>query len=586
MRTEPALIEPRQPKGARRMARALARRGVARLLAAVEETTHGSRFRAAESGIAEGQAAFPADLYDGAAGVALALTDAHAAFGSARCRAAVEQVGDGLRESAPTAAPREPQGLYMGLGGRVLLQLRRARQWGDAGAGAEATRLGVLLREAPIQDADLLYGAAGTGLVHLAIHHAAGHAGDRAPLEAARRCVEYLRRAAVTVDGGLGWPFGNPGERVGAGRPRPAPPLYTGFAHGTAGIAVFLLAAARSMPGDPLPRRLAAGAFRRLDRTAVWRGQTVAWPVSNVDRRRRYHWCHGTTGIAQAYLARYRHAGDAEALRIARAAGLHTWGALCAAGAGPRDKYPCHCHGLGGALELFMDLHEQGAGGEWLHRAAAIGRRLAVLAGPGRGPSALGGDGCGLAYGTAGILRALLRLAGHAAPAPWALDRSRVAGIPSVAPRSPVPAFLRRGGGARRGRRRGATPPRARSRLRPGPGIVPPIGARIHGVQRVALLGPEWGKAATRFARRFLAAPESEPLHRAARTVERATRALRSRHADLLGPDALGLATHGRFLREVAGLALYGGAAATPHRARAAERAARRYTGALALCLA
>jgi hypothetical protein len=36
----------------------------------------------------------------------------------------------------------------------------------------------------------------------------------------------------------------------------------------------------------------------------------------------------------------------------------------------------------------------------------------------------------------------------------------------------------------------------------------------------MALLGPEWDGQAQRFARRFLGAAESEPLHRAADILE------------------------------------------------------------------
>jgi hypothetical protein len=544
------------------------------LCAAAEDTTHGVRFRSNPWAIEGGLPAYPSDLYDGAAGVALALLDWQRFAGDRTSRALLDRVGEGLVASAPPGPSGQPTGLYIGLGGLAILHLRRAEAFADPEALGEAVRLARLIAAAPPAASDLLHGAAGAGSACLAVHIATG---DEAALGGVHAHLDALARDAVASDGGLAWPLGQdaPADDAAAGAPPGKNDRQTGFAHGVAGIAVFLAQAAYLLR-DRGAARMRDGAYGHLLGTMRRRGSAATWPVSDVDATSRLHWCHGTTGIAHAWLAAHRTGAHPEALQLAAAAGTHTWRALTAGGRLPTDRWAGHCHGLAGALECFDALHRATGDAQWRLRAGAVVRAIRARAGAGRNGADLGGEGNGLAYGTAGIVRALLQCGGADVRPPWEVSGKRLPFAPRLPGPAPLPPFLARPSP----RPAPVRLPRPFDRAR----VVPHVGGRLASVPYALPPSSPWDEAAARFADRFLRAPEGQELRGVIHRLARALSALEARHRQWLGPGALAEGAVGRVVRECAGILLHRGARARRHRARVVGRIADRYAAALTRC--
>ncbi len=510
--------------------RSLALRGAASILRRRTPTTLGIRFPEGEETGLRGKYDF--SLYDGAAGVGLVLQDLAAATGDRSCRDVAEEVRLGLLDS--TSTDPLPPGLYTGFGGVALLHLSHARLRRDPGSLEQAVALGGRLARADPPCADLLSGAAGMGLLQLALFHSTG---DEAFLMGARRAAEYLADTAVKDSPGLAW---NPGLDED---------LQPGLAHGVAGPCLFLVHLAAAGGGRAVARLQREG-FRWLEARSVPVGANgLTWPHFLPGEILRFHWCHGAVGVARAYLALHRLTGETRPLEMARAAAEAAW-----QGTGRGKGEPtCHCHGRSGSIELFLDLSTAGIGGPWRHRAEKLALGLLPHAelrtGAGRlrqGASTLGGLGPGLGMGTAGVVRELMRLAGDAVSPILDPDRGR---IETLRPPSP---------------RRGAkiTPPELpRGDFR---SLLPAVAAPLRDPSllrgRRVVVGWVDQKSAGAILRALARRPAGGAYFDAFRRFEEGSARLARKHAGLLAAGALSPATFGPLLREVAGLALRPGA--------------------------
>ncbi|MFB8237295.1 class IV lanthionine synthetase LanL [Kitasatospora purpeofusca] len=398
-----------------------------------------------------GERADPCNVQHGAAGVLAVLARAAATAGlpedvRATARATARTAADWI-ERRCAAEPVVLPGLHFGRSGAAWALLDAARALDDralAGRAAElAARIAV---EWP--NPDVCHGAAGAGFLQLRCAAeelpgspaADGAAGAAEFLARASRCGHGLLAAARQAPYGAVWPVPQDFDSALAGI------THLGFAHGVAGVGAFLLAAARATgDGALLAGAVEAGrtlaATARLDAPvapgAASDGASPAarWPRSADDPAhvRLTHWCNGSSGAGSFLLRLWLATGDADAHRLALAAGR-------AVTAGRWHSGVCACHGLAGDGEFLLDLAE--ATGDPGFRAAAVesGLLIAARAALRDGLLALPdetGTGCAPAYGTgtAGALAFLLRLR-HGGPRLWVdpVPFDTPPGTPSDAP--------------------------------------------------------------------------------------------------------------------------------------------------------
>jgi lantibiotic modifying enzyme len=150
--------------------------------------------------------------------------------------------------------------------------------------------------------------------------------------------------------------------------------VYTGFAHGVAGIVYFLAEYAHRFAASEAQ----AGALR----AAEWllskaqpgsRFRSLQWPMRDGESEVWRWWCHGGPGIALSFLKLFEHFGDKRFADATRSALLehpiHT-----------RHSNLSQCHGLSGLGDIYIEaarvLHDQ----EWTARAEQITQLLFGLA--------------------------------------------------------------------------------------------------------------------------------------------------------------------------------------------------------------
>jgi type 2 lantibiotic biosynthesis protein LanM len=390
------------------------------------------------------------DLYVGAPGIALflaylgAVADRPAATGLARgalrtLLRRLEHTGDALRNI----------GAFQGWGGVVYALAHLGVLCRDEAlldeAGTIASRITALLDRD--DDLDVVGGAAGAIAALLALQRARlaagaprgkGPPGRVDPLEAARRCGDFLLTRAIDADDGLSWR-----TRIGGEDPQ------IGFSHGAAGIG-WALAALGAATGEKHFLDAARRTFL-FERGVFWpelrrwlgddpqgRGPRAGSghvpggkAGAPIERTVAMAWCYGAPGIGLARLRALDHLatlppGEAGALReeVAIAARL-----TAERGFGQNH---CLCHGDLGNLDFLA----QAAGTP--DAPAGLGREVRRWTAVVLGSIARDGWRCGtragvlspgLMNGLAGIGLGLLRLAdARRVPSVLVLDPPPVAG--------------------------------------------------------------------------------------------------------------------------------------------------------------
>ncbi|MFJ8430256.1 class IV lanthionine synthetase LanL [Kitasatospora sp. NPDC094019] len=393
-----------------------------------------------------GERSDPCNVQYGAAGVLALLARAAATAGlpedvRATTRATARTAADWI-ERRCAAEPVVLPGLHFGRSGAAWALLDAARALGDRALARRAADLAARIAvEWP--NPDVCHGAAGAGFLQLrcAAEHLPGSAADGAAafLARASRCGHGLLAAARRSPHGAVWPVPRDFDSALAGT------TELGFAHGVAGVGAFLLAAAGAT-GDGALLAGAVEAGRTLAATVRPDPPTAPgpagdgtfpaarWPRSADDppHVRLAHWCNGSSGAGTFLLRLWRATGDADAHRLALAAGR-------AVTAGRWHSGVCACHGLAGDGEFLLDLAE--ATGDPGFRAAAVEAGLLIAARPALRDGLLvlpdeTGTGCAPAYGTgtAGALAFLLRLR-HGGPRLW-VDPVPVGAPPDTSPRT------------------------------------------------------------------------------------------------------------------------------------------------------
>jgi lantibiotic modifying enzyme len=366
------------------------------------------------------------DLYDGTAGVLVALAEArlsgitefddHARAAALRLRAIASAGAD--RFAAPDNTDDEPGrldlGLYTGLSGCAAALSRWASAAADAESAAAAEVIAADISRTvatgnPVSAwLDLIRGNA--GIIVTLIDLCGQDAGPAIAVLA-----EQIVAQARSIDGQPDW------------YPRAGQPVFfPNFSHGAAGIGYALAAASQALRREDL-LDLARAAGQRLVRLGSRPDGTLAVPgrieVTGEESGVSYGWCHGPTGTMRLFeLLERLDPGDhwADAVRAAARA-VRTSGL-------PARLYPGfwdnlgQCCGSAGVGEMALDRYAQTGDTQWLQWAVSLAgdvldRRIEDDAGirwshtehrqqpPGLDPQV------GWMQGAAGIAGWLLRLA-------------------------------------------------------------------------------------------------------------------------------------------------------------------------------
>ncbi len=245
---------------------------------------------------------------------------------------------------------------------------------------------------------DVAHGLAGLGTCLL---HLAERSGRADLLERALVCAREILRAADRGPGGPSWRVPEDFDSELAGY------RSYGFAHGTAGIGAFLLAAGLASGEDELLVAAQACGEALLASATVDRGGAW-WPATPGGPPSPAHWCNGASGIGTFLCRLYAATGEGRLLRAAEAAAVAVMATRWRLGT-PQ------CHGLAGNGEFLLDLARASGDARYRAWAGALGgllwaRRVywngAALVPDETGTAVTGGYGTG----TAGHLAFLVRL--------------------------------------------------------------------------------------------------------------------------------------------------------------------------------
>jgi lantibiotic modifying enzyme len=242
-------------------------------------------------------------------------------------------------------SPRILPGLYFGRAGTVWALREAADQLGDPDLAATVEEFGLRI---PVRwpNPDICHGAAGGGLAYLRLWQLT-HRGEF--LDRARDCADGLLATARQTEDGVYWPVPGDFDSELAGA------WFLGFAHGVAGVAAFLLAAAQAC-GDPRYLDMANAAGETLAAAADIDPRTGA-ATWRTDRERQhetmlFYWCNGASGVG-SFLVRLA------AIQAEHAAAQRYWQLVHAAASAvhaarwisPNGS----CHGLAGNGQFLLD---------------------------------------------------------------------------------------------------------------------------------------------------------------------------------------------------------------------------------------
>jgi len=252
-------------------------------------------------------------------------------------------------------------GLYFGRSGTAWALMEAGRLLGDPALADLAAELALRV---PLRwpNPDICHGTAGAGLTQLRLWE---HTGDARFLTRLRTCAEAVADAAQHGDGRVHWTVPREFASVFAGV------THHGFAHGTAGMGTFLLAAGRIL-GEAALLDLARAAAADLVAAASVEDGAARWTTGEPGSTRLLtHWCSGSSGIG-TFLARLGQLdGDARLMDLAHGCAVAVHRSRWYAGTS-------QCHGLAGDAEFLLDL--AAITGEARYRGWAAGLAASIVA--------------------------------------------------------------------------------------------------------------------------------------------------------------------------------------------------------------
>jgi len=211
----------------------------------------------------------------------------------------------------------------------------------------------------PLDWPDVTHGAAGQGIAAL---YCFDRLGEQSLGSAVHRCVEYLLEEQQS-DGSWIMP---PGVEGMSGE------TLTGFAHGVAGIVYFLTEYASRTGNGRVESAWRAGAEWLVGRAVESADGSLSWPYSDRTPAAWKWWCHGSPGIALAFLRIYERTGESRFEEIAaKALRVHP--------AHVRHANLSQCHGLSGLGEVYLEAARVTGDHNWRDRADSVVATLVAL---------------------------------------------------------------------------------------------------------------------------------------------------------------------------------------------------------------
>ncbi|MFE6069856.1 class IV lanthionine synthetase LanL [Streptomyces sp. NPDC056525] len=344
----------------------------------------------------------PCTVQQGAAGVLAVLTRYGELTGDDRLPELIATAGHWIARRTDLRSPRP--GLHFGGRGTAWALYDAGRAVDDHELMDHASALALAPQQATPHH-DITHGSAGSGLAAVHLWH---RTGDPRFAELVVDAADRLVAAARRDPSGVGWPV--PAEAASSeGGKR-----YLGFAHGTAGIGCFLLAAA-TVSRRPEHLDLAVEAGEHLLADAVLTGEAAQWPAQAADLPTAPYWCHGAAGIGSFLVRLWQATGDDRFGDLARRS---TYAVIERASRAALAQ----CHGLAGNGDFLLDMAD--ATGDPVYRAMAedLARLIVSESAHRRAqvvfPNEYGDVSTSWSDGSAGILAFLLRIR-HADPRHW-----------------------------------------------------------------------------------------------------------------------------------------------------------------------
>ncbi|MFF0216040.1 class IV lanthionine synthetase LanL [Streptomyces vinaceus] len=336
----------------------------------------------------------PCTVQQGAAGVLGVLTRYFELTRDPRVPELLSTAGHWIAARTDTRSTRA--GLHFGGRGTAWALYEAGRAVSDEALVDHAIALALAPQE-PTASHDITHGSAGSGL---AAAHLWQRTGDPRLAELVVDAADGLAAAARLEPSGVSWPV--PAEAVS----KEAGKRYLGFAHGTAGIGCFLLAAAAvSKRREHLDLAVAAGEYMLAHVVMV--GGAAQWPAQATDAPTAPYWCHGSAGIGSFLLRLWQTTGDDRYGDLARHAAEAV---MERASRAPLTQ----CHGLAGNGDFLLDM--AAATGRPVYRAMAedLARLIVAERAHREGhvvfPNEYGDVSTSWSDGSAGILAFLLRI--------------------------------------------------------------------------------------------------------------------------------------------------------------------------------
>lgn len=305
-----------------------------------------------------GKLLHPASFHTGTAGLAYYLCEVARVTGESTYYAYAAEIMDWTLARHPFSQEESPAGLYFGYAAVPWVLALLADGLRDTRYADRALSLARQIAHAPLRQLDITHGAAGRGLMHLALYQ---RLGDRQQLgyaiELARSLVAHKEEHA---DGTITWV--NQGKRL------------WGFAHGVAGMAYYLLQVFAHTGNSRFGSTAEQAAFT-LQRAALPAacGQGLTWAMGPTETTTRWtHWCNGASGVGLLFLAAaqalHRPAFERTALLAARTIQLGNAFGSC-----------CQCHGLAGEGDYLLQVSRMGGHPEMEQAARKVACKLFAL---------------------------------------------------------------------------------------------------------------------------------------------------------------------------------------------------------------
>ncbi|WP_437113680.1 lanthionine synthetase LanC family protein [Streptomyces roseoverticillatus] len=270
----------------------------------------------------------------GAAGIIIGLATLDTALGTEQF---TDDIGGAARWLAARPAFADAHGFFTGNSGVAVALALAGRRLERADLIESARRRYARAADSEVPNYDLFSGAAGIVWAGCLLDTVLGDSWGR---DLAERQAARVRTAARTADEVIGWPTDPATDPSGR--------IYTGAAHGAAGVAMALGVWGRAT-GCTASSGLAEEAMYRLAEHAVTDDGTgraaLRWTTSGGTRP-THHWCHGLAGYLWCHLqlSAGAGAGGEEPARLDRTVEAFE-------NAMPALDNPTMCHGLAGELE-------------------------------------------------------------------------------------------------------------------------------------------------------------------------------------------------------------------------------------------